>query len=203
MRFGTGLRKEQNAANEPILSHLFLPFPRQARRRLALKRERKPTVRLLPAGKTLAEVPLTVLSSPFCLGPSAPRGVPAVLGIHQPGMGGQAPRLGHHLGRYRRGIQRQGKTDNQKSVGLPHARRHRIHAVSCVGEPTRARIHPLILLRGPFYSNDHDPRGCGSCPCLTTAIKLTSHWLTIVQSSGGMAWQASQHSMRKRDSESC
>jgi hypothetical protein len=35
----------------------------------------------------------------------------------------------------------------QKSVWLPDAARHRIRAVSCDGELTRASIHPQILLR--------------------------------------------------------
>jgi len=52
-----------------------------------------------------------------------------------------------HLGRYCRGIQRQGETDHQKSVRLPNARRHRIRVASCDGEPTRARIYPQNLLR--------------------------------------------------------
>ena len=57
---------------------------------------------------------------------------------------------GDLIGR-RRGIQRQGETDRQKSVRLENAARHRNRTVSPDGvHPTRAGMYPQILLRRLF-----------------------------------------------------
>ena len=55
---GSGLRRWQNSPLRPVLSHVFRPFTRRTSRQLALKREQKPTVRLLPTGVMLAKVRL-------------------------------------------------------------------------------------------------------------------------------------------------
>ena len=57
------------------------------------------------------------------------------------------PRPGRHLGRRRRGIQRQGETDHQKSLRLQNAAGHRNGSVSRPRTTTRARMYPQILLR--------------------------------------------------------
>jgi len=53
----------------------------------------------------------------------------------------------HHLVGRCRGIQRQSKTDHQKSVRLQDAAGHRNRPLSCARPPTGARVRPQIPLR--------------------------------------------------------
>ena len=57
---------------------------------------------------------------------------------------------GTDLGRDCRGLQQQTKTDHQKIVRLPHPKSLRNRPLSQPRQPTRARIHPQILLRRHF-----------------------------------------------------
>ena len=58
----------------------------------------------------------------------------------------------------RRGIQRQGETDRQKSLWLENAARHRNPDISPVGiHPTRAEMYPQILLRRLFRGQFQPP----------------------------------------------
>ena len=122
-------------------------------------------------------------------GSSAPRGLPAVLGVHEPRVGHEVPRClvhtlivnpdrpdeedrpepaassatdpqlvpgsRHHLVGHCRGIQRQSKTDHQKSVWLQDAAGHRNRPLSHARPITGAPVHPQILLRRLFF-----PRAC-------------------------------------------
>ena len=53
----------------------------------------------------------------------------------------------HRFGRCRRGAEQQSETDYQKSLRLPHLRRHRNRPISHTWRPSRAKIHPRILLK--------------------------------------------------------